>query len=205
MGEKCRSTPRVTIHKRPESSKLCLQIVHNRLRKRPYTLCKSCRGSKDLQLWYSSVCPLQFNFLEKNRVKACQFEPFWPWRSRARRRRRASPRGSAGPARRGRLWPVGPRAGGPSRVNRPCAACRVHTGRDAPTPRRPTSSVAVVCVARSAHAGAHAAATVAFVRAKSSTVIRSSSSSSRAHASCRRLGPPLSASAPTRSSTRRSS
>jgi hypothetical protein len=46
---------------------------------------------------------------------------------------------------------------------------------------------------------------VAFVRAKSLTVTRSPSSSSRVHASCRRLGLPLSASAPTRSSTRRSS
>jgi hypothetical protein len=46
----------------PRKSKLCLQFVHNWLRKRPYALCEHCRGSRDLQLWYSSVCPLQFNF-----------------------------------------------------------------------------------------------------------------------------------------------
>jgi hypothetical protein len=69
----------------------------------------SCRGSRDLQLWYSSVCLLQFIFLEKNRVKARQFELFWLLALQSARRRRASPRASAGPARRGRPWSAGPR------------------------------------------------------------------------------------------------
>jgi hypothetical protein len=43
-GEKCRSTPRVTIHRRPENSKLCLQFVQKWLRKTPYALSGSCRG-----------------------------------------------------------------------------------------------------------------------------------------------------------------
>jgi hypothetical protein len=150
MGEKCRSTPRVTIHKRPESSKLCLQIVHNRLRKRPYALCKSCRGSRDLQLWYSSVCPLQFNFLEKNRVKACQIELVWHQRSRARaeRRRCALPRYAA-------VGPLGPDVevdyhplvcvswGRPRRTAFPalfpCSTYRARRGHAAPTLRRPAN------------------------------------------------------------------
>jgi hypothetical protein len=148
MGEKCRSTPRVTIHKRPENNKLCLQIVHNRLRKRPYALCKSCRGSRDLQLWYSSFSPLQFNFLEKNKVKACQFELFWPWPSRARAgvtRRRAVLLGPHAEA------AFGPSVRAPGDPHAPtdllalssCATCRARKGRDALTPHRPTSSVAV--------------------------------------------------------------
>jgi hypothetical protein len=53
-----------------------MQFVPKRWRKGPYALCKSCRGSRDLQLWYSNVCPLQFNFLEKNSVKVCQSRLF---------------------------------------------------------------------------------------------------------------------------------
>jgi hypothetical protein len=56
----------VTIHRRPENSQLGMHFVHNLLRKRPYTLCRSCRGMLDLQLSYSNFCALQFKFLEKS-------------------------------------------------------------------------------------------------------------------------------------------
>jgi hypothetical protein len=46
-----------------------MQFVDNWLRKRPYALCKSCRGMLDLQLSYSNLGALQFNFLEKTLVK----------------------------------------------------------------------------------------------------------------------------------------
>jgi hypothetical protein len=43
-GEKCKSMPEVTIHRRPEIGHLGIQFVHKWLRKTPYALCKSCRG-----------------------------------------------------------------------------------------------------------------------------------------------------------------
>jgi hypothetical protein len=52
MHEKAWSTPRVTIHRRPENSQLGMRFVHNWLRKTPYALCGSCRGMEDLQLSY---------------------------------------------------------------------------------------------------------------------------------------------------------
>jgi hypothetical protein len=69
IREKAWSTPRVTIHRRPEIFHLGMQFVHKRLRKRPYALCGSCRGILDLQLFYSNFCALQFNFLEFWSVK----------------------------------------------------------------------------------------------------------------------------------------
>jgi hypothetical protein len=50
IGEKCRSTPQVTIHKRQENSQLGTQFLQKWLRKRPYALCESGRGLGDLQL-----------------------------------------------------------------------------------------------------------------------------------------------------------
>jgi hypothetical protein len=52
MREKAWSTLVVTVHRRPENCQLGMQFVHNWLRKRPYALCKSCRGILDLQLSY---------------------------------------------------------------------------------------------------------------------------------------------------------
>jgi hypothetical protein len=69
MGEKCRSTPRVTIHQCPEICHLGMHFVHKWVRKRPYTLCKSCRGILDLQLSNLHLGALQFNFLELHSVK----------------------------------------------------------------------------------------------------------------------------------------
>jgi hypothetical protein len=58
MREKAWSTPKVTVHRRPENSQIGMQFVHNWLRKSPYALCKSRRGMLDLQLSYSNLCAL---------------------------------------------------------------------------------------------------------------------------------------------------
>jgi hypothetical protein len=76
MGEKLKSMPRVTIHRRPENSQLGMRFMHNWLRKRPYALCESCRGSGDLQLCYSLLGPLLFNFLEFWSIKQGYLEIF---------------------------------------------------------------------------------------------------------------------------------
>jgi hypothetical protein len=70
--EKLKSTPWVTIHRRPENSQLGIQFVRKWLRKRPCDLCKSGRGSADLQLWYRMFVTLQFKNLEKNCFKPSQ-------------------------------------------------------------------------------------------------------------------------------------
>jgi hypothetical protein len=69
MREKSWSMPRVTIHQRLEICHLGMHFVHKWLRKTPYALCRSCRGMLDLQLSYSNLGALQFNFLEKTTVK----------------------------------------------------------------------------------------------------------------------------------------
>jgi hypothetical protein len=76
MGEKLKSTLLVTIHRRPENSQLGIQFVQKRLRKRPYALCESCRGPRDLQLCYSLLGPHLFNFLEICSVKQGYLEIF---------------------------------------------------------------------------------------------------------------------------------
>jgi hypothetical protein len=102
IREKAWSTPRVTIHRRPEICHLGMQFVHKRLRKKSYALCKSCREMLDLQVFYSNFCALQFNFLEFWSVK----QGCVKWYSGASRslplaaRRRARPPGNhvVGPA-----------------------------------------------------------------------------------------------------------
>jgi hypothetical protein len=103
MGEKLKSTLLVTVHQRPENSQLGNQFVQKWLRKRPYTLCESCRGSRDLQLCYSLLGPLLFNFLEICSVKQGCLRKFagtgaleCAGRADAARRPR---RGSSGPGR----------------------------------------------------------------------------------------------------------
>jgi hypothetical protein len=54
-----------TIHWRPENSQVAMDFVHKWWRKTPYTLCRSCRGMLDLQLSYSNLGAIEFNFLEK--------------------------------------------------------------------------------------------------------------------------------------------
>jgi hypothetical protein len=121
-----------------------MRIVHNWFRKRPYALCKSWRGSRDLQLWYRSLWVLQFEFLEKLLVKVGQSKMFWHQRSRARaeRRRCALPRSAA-------VGPLGPDAeagyhplvrapwGRPCRsaspALSPCSTRRAPSGHAAPT------------------------------------------------------------------------
>jgi hypothetical protein len=72
IGEKCKSTPVGTIHWSREFLHLGIKFVHKWLRKRPYALCKSCRGLIGLQLFYLSLGPLQFKNLEKNCCKPSQ-------------------------------------------------------------------------------------------------------------------------------------
>jgi hypothetical protein len=72
MGEKCRSTPWVTIHRK--NSYLGMPFVRNWLRKTPYALCRSCRGIRDLQLSYYPLGPLQLEKFEKNSLKVGQSE-----------------------------------------------------------------------------------------------------------------------------------
>jgi hypothetical protein len=99
----------VTIHQRPGNCHLGMQIVHNWLRKRPYALCRSCRGMLDLQLSYSNFCALQFKFLEKNPSQSRQAETNFD--SGAPAPASSWPRrGRAGPARRDRPRSAGPRA-----------------------------------------------------------------------------------------------
>jgi hypothetical protein len=135
-----------------------MQFVHNWLRKKPYTLCKSCRVSRDLQLWYSNICPLQFNFLEKSSVKVCQSKLFLapgaPKRASAPASRVAAPRF---------CW---------ARTSRPALVCRsarrgtlsrqptfqpsplvprAARARAGSRPHRPTSRVAAILLPRLAH------------------------------------------------------
>jgi hypothetical protein len=131
MREKAWLALVVTIHRCPENSNLGMQFVQKRWRKGPYTLCKSCRGSRDLKLWNSNVCPLQFNFLEKNSVKVCQSKLFLAPSALARVGRAA-----AGPARRGRPLPAGPCVVGPPAPHRHhCPISLPHVSR-AHRPRR---------------------------------------------------------------------
>jgi hypothetical protein len=76
MREKSWSKLLDIVHWRLEISHLGIQIVHNWLRKSPYALCESCRGSGDLQLCYSLLGPLLFNFLEICSVKQGHLEKF---------------------------------------------------------------------------------------------------------------------------------
>jgi hypothetical protein len=138
-----------TVHWRPENLQLGIQIVQKWLRKRPYTLYESCRGSGDLQLCYSLLGPLLFNFLENCSVKqGCLKNLRMHWRSGTRRprRRRASPAPWS-------LWAQTPRLGchvespvqrstspaGPAHRRTafpglsPRATRRARTGRAAPT------------------------------------------------------------------------
>jgi hypothetical protein len=52
MREKAWSMLVVTIHWRLENNNISMQFVQKRWRKGPCALCKSCRGSRDLQLSY---------------------------------------------------------------------------------------------------------------------------------------------------------
>jgi hypothetical protein len=73
MREKSWSTHMVTIHRRQENLHVGMPFVHNWLRKRPYTLCRSCRGMGDLQLCYLGIGQQLLRNFEKNPSK--QFYP----------------------------------------------------------------------------------------------------------------------------------
>jgi hypothetical protein len=49
----------------PKNLHLGMRFVHNRLRKIPHGLCRSCSWSCDLQLWLLALCALKFENLEK--------------------------------------------------------------------------------------------------------------------------------------------
>jgi hypothetical protein len=108
-----------------------MQFVHIWSRKRPYALCKSCRGMLDLQLSYSNFWALQFKYLEKNLVKEGQVELVLTRRSRAPQcdvsapHRARARRGTPGPGRRGIPATVGSQ---PSH-RRPLTQCSVATRR----------------------------------------------------------------------------
>jgi hypothetical protein len=144
MHEKAWSTLVVTVHRRPENSQVGMHFVHSWLRKRPYTLCKSCKGILDLQLSYSNLSALQFNFLEKTTVE--QGHPEMISRRNALLRdvaRRQAPDRApallAGPRRRGTAATAGPIAPAlTSSPNTPSPrAARPRAERT--DPRRPTN------------------------------------------------------------------
>jgi hypothetical protein len=87
--------PPGTIHRCPENCQLGMPFVQNWLRKRPYTLSRSFRGSRDQQLSYYSLGPLMFQNREKNSIEQCFFK-LWGtgmrW-DRMHARRRARPVG----------------------------------------------------------------------------------------------------------------
>jgi hypothetical protein len=97
---------------------------------------------------YSSI------FWRKAQSKCASLSCFWLLAlqsARPRLRRASPPRGSAGPARRGRPWSVGPHAVGPSRANRPsgpllsCRVQRVHGPGCADRAARPLASLPYRC------------------------------------------------------------
>jgi hypothetical protein len=126
MCEKAWSTLRVTIHRRSEICHLGMQFVHNWLRKKPYALCKSCRGMLDLQLSYSNFCALQFNFLEFWSVKQGYTEILRP-HTELHTPEHGAPRLARAP-------PPGTRAMGPTWTPRPHGLHAENTGAldDAP-------------------------------------------------------------------------
>jgi hypothetical protein len=68
-GVKSWSTPSATIHRCQERSHLGKQFVQNLLIKTYISLFKSCRGSADLQLFYSHLGALILRNLEIKSVK----------------------------------------------------------------------------------------------------------------------------------------
>jgi hypothetical protein len=171
MGEKCRSTPQVTIHWRQEICHLGMQFVHKWLRKKPYVLCESCRGSGDLQLCYSLPGPLLFNFLEFWSVKQGYLNTFLAPSAPERAARRRAPGRVPPPqtppwARHGRRGPTGTT---PARVGALDGAPTVSLSHPARatrprSPRRPASRAAAVRLPLSTTSPAHTLTLVADVR-----------------------------------------
>jgi hypothetical protein len=147
MREKAWSTLLDTVHWRPGNSHLGIQIVHNWLRKSPYALCESCRGSRDLQLCYSLLGPLLFNFLEFWSVKQGHLEKKFSGTRRSRpprdverqavRCRRRFPHRGPGTDTEAPRAPRGLRRAIGRRVRRPSSPSR---SRHAPCAARPTTS-----------------------------------------------------------------
>jgi hypothetical protein len=58
-----------TVHRRRESLQLGFLFMQHMLLKTPISLCKSCRGSSDLQLYYTHLVALMLQNVEKFSVK----------------------------------------------------------------------------------------------------------------------------------------
>jgi hypothetical protein len=149
MREKAWSTLVVTIRRRPENNQVGMHFVHNWLRKRPYTLCKSCKGILDLQLSYSNLGALQFNFLEKTTVKQGNPEMISRWNALLRdaARRQApdrAPASLAGPRRRGTTVTAGPTASASTSAPNTPSPRAARPRAERTDPRRPTNGIAAV-------------------------------------------------------------
>jgi hypothetical protein len=128
-----------------------MQFAQKWWRKRPYTLCRSCRGIGDLQLCYSPLGPLLLKNLKKNAVEQGQVNfysmPAPGVRARARRRARGHARPHrrlTGYDRRSTAATAGPKAF--HRRSHPilhCHALHAHGPRET-DPRRPANGVAAV-------------------------------------------------------------
>jgi hypothetical protein len=136
-----------------------MPFLHNWLRKRPYTLCGSCRWIGDLQLCYSPLGPLLLKNLEQNAVEQGQVDCFKLAAPRVRAHARHLARGHASsrrqptghnrrcttttagptaPHRRPHPNPVATRTTSTCRANRPCH--RPTNGRTAVLGLRPRTS-----------------------------------------------------------------
>jgi hypothetical protein len=150
MREKAWSTLVVTAHRRPENSQVGMHFVHNWLIKRPCALCKSCKGILDLQLSYSNLGALQFNFLEKTTVE--QGHPEMISRRNALLRdvaRRQAPDHApaplAGPRRRGTAATAGPTAPAPTSLPNTPSPRAARPRAERTDPHRPTNGITAVC------------------------------------------------------------
>jgi hypothetical protein len=149
MREKAWSMPRVTIHRCPEICHLGMHFVHKWLRKTPYAICRSCRGMLDLQLSYSNLGALQFNFLEKTTVKQGNPEMILHRNALLRdvAHRQApdrAPTPLAGPRHRGTAATAGPIAPAPISAPNTMLPRAARPRAERTDPRRPTNDITAV-------------------------------------------------------------
>jgi hypothetical protein len=119
------------------------------LRKTSYALCRSCRGMLDLQLSYSNLAALQFNFLEKTIVKQGKLEMISRRNTllhdvaRLQAPDRA-PSPVAGPRRRSTAATAGPTASAPTSAPNTPSPHAARPRAERTDPRRPTNGIAGV-------------------------------------------------------------
>jgi hypothetical protein len=146
MREKAWSTPRVTIHRRLEICHLGMHFVH---KKPSYALCRSCRGMLDLQLSYSNLGALQFNFLEKTAVEQGNPEMFLCWNALLRNVARwqapdRTPAPLAGPRHRGTAATAGPTAPTPTSAPNTLSPRTAHPWAERTDLRRPINGITTI-------------------------------------------------------------